>query len=82
MIAGLESITDGVLKIGGAIANNMRPKDRHISMVFQNYALFPHMTVRQNILFGLDVQKVSKADQEKRLKETAEMIGLTEYLEP
>ena len=81
MIAGLESITDGVLKIGGAIANNMRPKDRHISMVFQNYALFPHMTVRQNILFGLDVQKVSKADQEKRLKETAEMIGLTEYLD-
>ena len=66
MIAGLESITDGVLKIGGAIANNMRPKDRDISMVFQNYALFPHMTVCQNILFGPDVQIVSKADQEKR----------------
>lgn len=81
MIAGLESITDGVLKMNGSIANLMLPKDRGVSMVFQNYALYPHMTVRENILFGLDVKKIKKAEQEKRLAEVAEMIGLTEYLQ-
>ena len=81
MIAGLEEISDGILRINGEIANHKLPKDRHLSMVFQNYALYPHMTVRKNILFGLDVQKVSKKEQEKRLKETAALVGLTEYLE-
>ncbi|SEC29353.1 ABC transporter ATP-binding protein [Paenibacillus sp. GP183] len=80
MIAGLEDITDGLLKINGKVSNHALPKDRNISMVFQNYALFPHMSVRENILFGLDVKKVSKEDQHKRLKETAEMMGLTELL--
>lgn len=81
MIAGLESISDGILKIGGEIANAMKPKDRHISMVFQNYALYPHMTVRDNILFGLDIQGVSRMEQDKRLKETADMVGLTDFLD-
>lgn len=81
MIAGLESISGGILKIGGETANAMRPKDRHISMVFQNYALYPHMTVRDNILFGLDVQGVSREEQKVRLSETAEMIGLTDFLD-
>lgn len=81
MIAGLEAITDGVLKINGQIANHMLAKDRHLSMVFQNYALYPHMTVRENILFGLDVKKIPKVEQQKRLMETAKMIGLEEYLD-
>lgn len=80
MIAGLEEITGGVLKLNGEIANHLHPKDRNLSMVFQNYALYPHLTVEQNILFGLDVKKVNKKEQQKRLKETAEMIGLIDFL--
>ena len=80
IIAGLEKITDGTLKIDGKVANNMPPKDRNLSMVFQNYALYPHMTVKDNILFGLDVKKVPKSEQKRRLDEAAEMLGLTQYL--
>ena len=80
VIAGLEKITSGTLMIDGKIANNMPPKDRNLSMVFQNYALYPHMTVKDNILFGLDVKKVPKAEQKRRLDEAAEMLGLTLYL--
>ncbi|MEG1426656.1 MAG: sn-glycerol-3-phosphate ABC transporter ATP-binding protein UgpC [Oscillospiraceae bacterium] len=80
MIAGLEKITGGTLKIDGAVANKMEPKDRQLSMVFQNYALYPHMTVRENILFGLDVRKIPKDEQEHRLKEVAELIGLQDLL--
>ena len=80
VIAGLEKITDGTLKIDGKIANHMLPKDRNLSMVFQNYALYPHMTVKDNILFGLDVKKVPKEEQKRRLEEAAEMLGLTPYL--
>ena len=80
MIAGLEHITDGVLKIKDQVANHMLAKDRHISMVFQNYALYPHMTVRENILFGLDVKKIPKEEQDRRLKETAKMVGLEDFL--
>ena len=80
MIAGLEKITEGQLCINGEYANELLPKDRNLSMVFQNYALFPHMTVRENILFGLDVKKISKAEQESRLKNVAENMGLAEYL--
>ena len=80
VIAGLEKITSGTLMIDGKIANNMPPKDRNLSMVFQNYALYPHMTVKDNILFGLDVKKVPKAEQKRRLDEAAEMLGLTQYL--
>jgi len=81
MIAGLEEIDEGELLIGGKLANNLAPKDRSLSMVFQNYALYPHLTVKQNILFGLSAKKVSKEIKEKRLAEAAEMTGLTELLE-
>lgn len=80
MIAGLEDITDGVLKMNEKAVNHLQPKDRNLSMVFQNYALYPHLSVEQNILFGLKAKKVSKAEQQKRLKETAEMMGLSELL--
>ena len=80
IIAGLEKISSGTLMLDGKIANEMPPKDRNLSMVFQNYALYPHMTVRDNILFGLDVRKVPKSEQKERLAEAAEMLGLTEYL--
>ena len=73
MIAGLEEISGGLLKIDDVVVNDMAPKNRNISFVFQNYALYPHMTVRDNILFGLDVKKVPK--------DTAEVIGLTELLD-
>ena len=80
MIAGLEDITGGILKINDRVVNQLPPKDRNLSMVFQNYALYPHLTVEQNILFGLHAKKVAKSEQQKRLKETAEMMGLTSLL--
>ncbi|MFJ7975970.1 ABC transporter ATP-binding protein [Peribacillus sp. JNUCC 23] len=80
MVAGLEEITGGVLKLNDEVANHLPPKNRNLSMVFQNYALYPHLTVEQNILFGLDVKKVNKKEQKRRLMETAEMIGLSELL--
>lgn len=81
MIAGLEEITDGVLKIDNVIVNNVAPKDRNISFVFQNYALYPHMTVKENILFGLDLKKIPKEEQNRRLNETAKIIGLSDLLD-
>jgi sn-glycerol 3-phosphate transport system ATP-binding protein len=81
MIAGLEEITGGTLKIGDRVANNLTPDKRDLSMVFQNYALYPHLSVQQNITFGLDVKKVKKEEQRKKAKEVAEMLGLTDYLE-
>ena len=63
MIAGLEQITSGTLKIGEVLANDLPPDKRDLSMVFQNYALYPHLTVQQNISFGLDVRKVKKDEQ-------------------
>lgn len=80
MIAGLEEITGGTLKIGDAIANQLPPNKRELSMVFQNYALYPHLTVEQNIAFGLDVKKIKKDIQAKRVADAAEMLGLTDYL--
>lgn len=80
MIAGLEEISGGILKINDKVVNHLRPKDRNLSMVFQNYALYPHLSVEQNILFGLNAKKVKKQEQKKRLTETAEMMGLTELL--
>lgn len=80
MIAGLEKINGGILRIDGDAANDMLPKDRNLSMVFQNYALYPHMTVKDNIIFGLDVKKVPKKEQLARMNEAAEMLGLSEYL--
>lgn len=80
MIAGLEEITGGIIEIGGKRANHLSPDKRDLSMVFQNYALYPHLTVQQNITFGLDVKKVKKAVQTERANEVAEMLGLTDYL--
>jgi len=80
MIAGLEEITGGILKINDKVVNHLPPKDRDLSMVFQNYALYPHLTVEQNILFGLKAKKVDKQEQQRRLKEAAEMLGLSELL--
>lgn len=81
IIAGLEDITEGILKINNVIVNEVAPKGRNISFVFQNYALYPHMTVKNNILFGLDLKRITKEEQNKRLKEVAEAIGLVELLD-
>ncbi|MBS4192402.1 ABC transporter ATP-binding protein [Bacillus sp. FJAT-49705] len=80
MIAGLEEISGGFLKINDQTVNHLPPKERNLSMVFQNYALYPHLTVEQNILFGLKARKVEKREQQIRLMEAAEMLGLTELL--
>ena len=81
MIAGLEEITGGELRIGDRVVNDVPPGDRDIAMVFQNYALYPHMTVRDNIGFALEVAKVNKAEIKQRTEAAAEMLGLTEYLD-
>lgn len=80
MIAGLEEVTQGELLIGDVKANKLLPSQRDLSMVFQNYALYPHLTVEQNILFGLHTKNISKREQQKRCREAAEMLGLSEYL--
>lgn len=80
MVAGLEDITFGNLYIDGKVVNEVLPKDRDIAMVFQNYALFPHMTVFKNIAFGLRVRKVNKDEIKERVEKVAEVLGLTEYL--
>ena len=81
MIAGLEEITGGDILIGGKKVNDIPPKDRDIAFVFQSYALYPHMTVRENIAFGLKMRKVPKDEIEKKVKEAAEILNLTEYLD-
>jgi multiple sugar transport system ATP-binding protein len=81
MLAGLEEITDGELSIDGQIVNDLPPGDRDIAMVFQNYALYPHMTVRENIGFALEVAKMDKNEAKRRVDDAAEMLGLTEYLD-
>ncbi len=80
MIAGLEDISGGTLKIGGEVVNEREPKQRNIAMVFQNYAIYPHMSVRQNIGFGLYTSKLSRVEKDKRIDETAQILGLTDYL--
>lgn len=81
MIAGLEDITEGTASIDGVVVNDVAPKDRDIAMVFQNYALYPHMTVYDNMAFGLKLRKYSKEDINKRVQEAAEILGLKEFLE-
>src|SRR5574344_21762 len=81
MIAGLEDITDGEIFIGDKKVNNVPPKDRDIAFVFQSYALYPHMTVRENIAFGLKMRKVDKATIEKKVQEAADILNLGEYLD-
>jgi multiple sugar transport system ATP-binding protein len=81
MVAGLEDITSGELRIGGKVVNDETPKERDIAMVFQNYALYPHMTVAENIGFALKLRKMPKADIAAKVKETGEILGLTEWLD-
>jgi multiple sugar transport system ATP-binding protein len=80
MIAGLEEISDGTLRIGEKVVNNVPPKDRDIAMVFQSYALYPHMTVRDNLAFGLKLRKTPKDQIEKRVQEAAAMLSLENLL--
>ena len=81
MIAGLEDISDGTLEIGGKVMNDVEPKDRDIAMVFQNYALYPHMTVYDNMAFGLKLRKVPKEEIDKKVKEAAAILGLENLLD-
>lgn len=81
IIAGLEDVTEGKVFIGEKDVTNLHPKDRDIAMVFQNYALYPHMTVAENMAFALKMRKVDKATIDQKVKEAAEILGLTEYLE-
>jgi multiple sugar transport system ATP-binding protein len=81
MVAGLEDITAGSLLIGGRVVNDVAAKDRDIAMVFQNYALYPHMTVRQNIAFALRLRHVPKSEIERRVTEAVELLGLTEWID-
>ncbi|MEX2659229.1 MAG: sn-glycerol-3-phosphate ABC transporter ATP-binding protein UgpC [Acidimicrobiales bacterium] len=81
MVAGLESISDGKLIIGDRVVNDVHPKDRDIAFVFQNYALYPHMTVRQNIGFALKLRKTPKSEIDSRVEEAARLLELTEWLD-
>jgi len=81
MIAGLEDISAGVLRIGDRVVNDLGPKDRDIAMVFQNYALYPHMTVGDNIGFALKLRKLPKAEIDQKVKEAAKILGLTQWLD-
>jgi multiple sugar transport system ATP-binding protein len=80
MVAGLEEITSGTLSIGDRVVNDLSPKERDIAMVFQSYALYPHMSVADNMGFALKLAKVDKSEIERRVKEAAEILDLTEYL--
>lgn len=81
MLAGLESVTGGQIKIGDKIVNNLAPKERGIAMVFQNYALYPHMTVRQNLGFGLKLARKSKAEIRRLVEEAAELLEISSLLD-
>lgn len=81
MIAGLEEITKGTISIDGKVVNDVPPKDRDIAMVFQNYALYPHMTVYENLAFGLKLRKVQKSEIDTRVRTAAKILGIDQYLE-
>jgi multiple sugar transport system ATP-binding protein len=81
MIAGLEEVSEGEIRIGERVVNNLQPRDRDVAMVFQNYALYPHMTVAENIGFALRMRKVSKHDARLRIEETARILGLVDHLD-
>ncbi|HJS25676.1 MAG TPA: sn-glycerol-3-phosphate ABC transporter ATP-binding protein UgpC [Actinomycetota bacterium] len=81
MVAGLESITQGTVAIGGRIVNAVPPKERDIAMVFQNYALYPHMSVYDNMAFGLKLRKLSKDEIDRRVRQAADILGLEEFLQ-
>src|SRR5437870_370204 len=79
MVAGLEDISSGVLKIGDRVVNYVPSRDRDIAMVFQSYALYPHLSVYENIAFGLKVKKVPKNEIDRRVKEAAKVLGLDPF---
>jgi multiple sugar transport system ATP-binding protein len=81
MVAGLEDITSGTVTIAGRTVNDVAPKDRDIAMVFQNYALYPHMTVAENIGFALQMRKLSRSEIQAKVKQTAQILGLTDWLD-
>jgi multiple sugar transport system ATP-binding protein len=81
MIAGLEEVTSGTVEIGGRVVNNLEPKDRDIAMVFQNYAIYPHMSVKKNIAFGLRSSSLSKPEKEARIQEVASILDMVSLLE-
>ena len=81
MIAGLEDITEGTASIDGKVVNDVAPKDRDIAMVFQNYALYPHMTVYDNMAFGLKLRKYSKEDIDKRCKKQLKSLVWKKFLD-
>ena len=81
MLAGLEEISDGRILIGDRVVNDVPPKDRDIAMVFQSYALYPHMSVYDNMAFGLKLRKVPKAEIDKKVKEAAELLGILQFLD-
>ena len=80
MIAGLEDISDGEVFIGDHVVNDVPPKDRNIAMVFQNYALYPHMSVYENMSFGLKLKRVDKAEIDRRVQEAAKILDITGLL--
>ncbi|MFN7019924.1 MAG: ABC transporter ATP-binding protein [Phycisphaerales bacterium] len=81
MVAGLEDISSGTVSIGGRVVNHVHPKDRDIAMVFQNYALYPHMSVYKNMAFALKMRKVPREEIDRRVRATAESLGITELLD-
>jgi len=81
MVAGLETVTEGEVKIGERVVNRLEPADRDIAMVFQNYALYPHMTVRQNLSYGLKNRRMPKDEIERRVNEAAEILEIGQYLD-
>ncbi len=81
MVAGLETVTEGQLRIGERLVNSVPPRDRDVAMVFQSYALYPHLSVRDNIAFGLKLRKMAKPEIRKRVEHAADVLGLTDYLD-
>src|SRR3984957_16116377 len=81
MVAGLENITSGTLSFGDRVVNDLSPRERDVAMVFQSYALYPHMTVAENIGFSLSLQKVPKGERRQKVEEAAQILGLTEHLD-
>ena len=81
MVAGLETVTSGEISIGDRMVNDLEPADRDIAMVFQNYALYPHMSVRQNMAYGLKIRKISKSEINRRVEEAADILEIRDYLD-
>ena len=81
MVAGLETVTSGEISIGGKIVNDLEPADRDIAMVFQNYALYPHMSVRENMAYGLKIRKIAKDEIDNRVQEAADILEIGQYLD-